>query len=696
MNFLSLTHNRLLILLMIGLNVLAACDPSQTGLLRDPGGVASDSAPYAQKQSISTLAVPSRLGSQILSSYSGSYALLIGESQYTNGWGNLGSIPGELRQVEQTLKSQGFTVEKSFNLNSQQLINRFKKFVDDYGFDKNNRLLFFYSGHGHTREDKGYIVPVDAANPNIDERAFLRKAVGMNQVLTWARRIEAKHVLFLFDSCFSGTVFKAKSLPKIPRQISQAAKEPVRQFITAGDAGETVPAKSVFAPAFVDALRYGWGDLFKDGYVTGEELGLYLKNKVPQHTEQTPQYGKIRDYELSRGDFVFVVAGGNQDVAQLSTPAPVAPVPAPIPVKPPPIVKLDSDRDGITDDQDKCPRNTIVEISKGVYKRGSRKGCPIDSDNDRVPDYRDSCPRNSSKEISQSVDSNGCPKDSDQDNVPDYRDSCPRNASKEISQGVGSNGCPLDSDRDGVFDYRDNCPHNHSKEISQGVDSNGCPKDQDRDGVFDYRDNCPHNNSKEISQGVDSRGCPKDSDRDGVANYQDSCPRTSFGVKVKENGCPIPVPVVSTHSSYRYTDNGDGTVTDNRSGLIWLKNANCFGEQDWETAMQSATNLASGQCGLRDGSRRNIWRLPTKKEWEAMMDEKYAGNWNQPVLSNAAGTGLWKEGDAFLGVQAYSYWSSTTVAGGTSYAWYVNLDDDLVGFGNKTSTDYVWPVRGGQ
>jgi len=84
MNFLSLTHNRLLILLMIGLNVLAACDPSQTGLLRDLGGIASDSAPHG-------------LGSQILSSYSGSYALLIGESQYTNGWTNLVTRSQRLR-----------------------------------------------------------------------------------------------------------------------------------------------------------------------------------------------------------------------------------------------------------------------------------------------------------------------------------------------------------------------------------------------------------------------------------------------------------------------------------------------------------------------------------------------------------------------------------------------------------------------
>ncbi|MDM8562794.1 choice-of-anchor D domain-containing protein [Candidatus Marithioploca araucensis] len=47
------------------------------------------------------------------------------------------------------------------------------------------------------------------------------------------------------------------------------------------------------------------------------------------------------------------------------------------------------------------------------------------------------------------------------------------------------------------------------------------------------------------------------------------------------------------NSPVRYTDNGDGTVTDNRSGLIWLKNASCF-YLEWREAKQSAANLASG------------------------------------------------------------------------------------------------------
>ena len=82
---------------------------------------------------------------------------------------------------------------------------------------------------------------------------------------------------------------------------------PVRQFITAGSAKEEVPAKSTFTPAFVHALAYGAGDSNNDGYITGMELGLYLWNEVPKHTDQTPQYGKIKDFNLSHGDFVFKV-----------------------------------------------------------------------------------------------------------------------------------------------------------------------------------------------------------------------------------------------------------------------------------------------------------------------------------------------------------------------------------------------------
>ena len=246
--------------------------------------------------------------------YRASYALLIGVSDYTAGWPDLETVPGELQRVESVLQAQGFEVTKHLNLDSSQLKSAFDEFINQYGLDRDNRLLFFFAGHGHTLQDpwgvgKGYIVPVDAPDPNQDEKGFLRKAVDMNRILGWARQIVAKHALFLFDSCFSGTVFQARDLPEVPPHISRLTNKPVRQFITAGSAGETVPAQSVFTPAFIDALEHGQGDLDKDGFVTGMELGVHLQAEVPKHVDQTPQFGKIRDYQLSRGDFVFVAQG---------------------------------------------------------------------------------------------------------------------------------------------------------------------------------------------------------------------------------------------------------------------------------------------------------------------------------------------------------------------------------------------------
>jgi hypothetical protein len=258
--------------------------------------------------------------------YKGSHALIIGISDYTAGWPKLESVPYEINRVEAALKKQGFHVVKVMNPTSDELNEAFEDFIDTYGFDEENRLLFFFSGHGHTRKrgKKGYLVPADAPDPRYDEKGFARKAIGMNQILTWSREIEAKHALFLFDSCFSGTVFKAKALPRIPPDISDVTSHPVRQFITAGSAGEEVPASSVFTPSFIRALQ-GDGDLDNDGYITGTEIGMYLHKKVLSYRKgQTPQYGKIKDPDLDEGDFVFVLpdaARSNPSISETEKPA---------------------------------------------------------------------------------------------------------------------------------------------------------------------------------------------------------------------------------------------------------------------------------------------------------------------------------------------------------------------------------------
>ncbi len=243
--------------------------------------------------------------------YGASHALLIGVSNYNNGWVRLSSIPRELDMVENFLRSRGFTITRVDDPDSAALEKAFENFIDLYGYDPQNRLLFFYSGHGHSRKNgrKGYLVPIDAPDPHKDERGFLRRSLPMVKVMGWAKDIEAKHALFLFDSCFSGAIFKQRQAPTPTANITRLSTKPVRQFITAGSADESVPANSTFTPAFIDALKFGLADANKDGYVTGSELGQFLQNEVPLHAAQHPEWGKISDYQLSRGDFIFISGG---------------------------------------------------------------------------------------------------------------------------------------------------------------------------------------------------------------------------------------------------------------------------------------------------------------------------------------------------------------------------------------------------
>jgi hypothetical protein len=133
----------------------------------------------------------------------------------------------------------------------------------------------------------------------------------------------------------------------------------------------------------------------------------------------------------------------------------------------------------------------------------------------------------------------------------------------------------------------------------------------------------------------------------------------------------------------RFTDNGDGTVTDNLTGLIWLQDAECFGFRNWTNALSDANGLADGSCGLTDGSVAGEWRLPNVKELHSLID---FGE-NNPALP---------AGHPFSGVQSYYYWSSSSRVGSLTFAWFVGFNHGRVNDGSRTATFYVWPVRGGQ
>jgi hypothetical protein len=144
----------------------------------------------------------------------------------------------------------------------------------------------------------------------------------------------------------------------------------------------------------------------------------------------------------------------------------------------------------------------------------------------------------------------------------------------------------------------------------------------------------------------------------------------------------------------RFTDNADGTVTDHLTGLVWLKNAGCFTATDWSAALTAARQLASGACGLADGSAAGQWRMPNANELESLVDVSQVN----PAVSAAS---------PFTNFDLnHAYWSSTTYMAGRANAmairftdgrWINGIDpnDGLFNNAKTASANSLWAVRSG-
>jgi hypothetical protein len=137
----------------------------------------------------------------------------------------------------------------------------------------------------------------------------------------------------------------------------------------------------------------------------------------------------------------------------------------------------------------------------------------------------------------------------------------------------------------------------------------------------------------------------------------------------------------------RFIDNKDGTVTDGLTGLVWLKNTNCFGMMDWESARQAVKSLKDGDCGpdaeliLSDGSIADDWRLPTMSELCTLIDFSK----RDPALSS---------GHMFSAFPPGYHWSATTLDYYSGLAWIVYFKSGTMCYEDVTNqAGHIWPVR---
>jgi hypothetical protein len=147
-------------------------------------------------------------------------------------------------------------------------------------------------------------------------------------------------------------------------------------------------------------------------------------------------------------------------------------------------------------------------------------------------------------------------------------------------------------------------------------------------------------------------------------------------------GVPWPSP--------RFVDNGNGTISDNLTGLVWLKNSNCFGRRQWTTALTNANTLASGACGLTDGSAAGDWRLPNKNELKSLVNRRQP---NPAAWLNSVGfTGV----DTSTNGYSYEYYWTSSTQNNTAYAWTSHFGLGVSTYHDKGYNMYMWPVRGWQ
>ena len=247
--------------------------------------------------------------------YDNSYALIIGIDKYENV-PNLDYAVSDANSIASLLRDNFNFPSKNVKvlLNNEATYLNIRESLDEISSlaKENDRVLIFFAGHGLTNDlpdggEMGYILPIDGKRDKL-----FATSIPMEDMKRISSMSQSKHMLFLIDACYGGLAATgARGISSTtPNFIDKITNDKSRQIITAGGRGEQVIEKSewghsAFTMNLIRALKDGKADFNYDVFITADELGLFLKDKVSidSGNQQTPQ---SRRYTSHEGEFVFV------------------------------------------------------------------------------------------------------------------------------------------------------------------------------------------------------------------------------------------------------------------------------------------------------------------------------------------------------------------------------------------------------
>lgn len=228
------------------------------------------------------------------------YAFVIGITEYQH-LPCLKTAGNDARTVAKVLENDyGFEVSLSLNPTRADILTTLGKYRRV--LTGHDNLLIYYAGHGWLDKaaDEGYWLPTDAKRDN--EVNWISNG----NITSAIRAMQAKHVMIVADSCYSGKLFRGIHIKrKMPDYLSRISRKKARVVLSSGGVEPVADTggrgdHSVFASAFLDALREN------TAVMDGTQLFSRIRRTVMLNSDQTPEYADIRKAGHDGGDFLFV------------------------------------------------------------------------------------------------------------------------------------------------------------------------------------------------------------------------------------------------------------------------------------------------------------------------------------------------------------------------------------------------------